>query len=332
MRWNMRIAVDGMGGDFAPVETVHGCVLAVQEYGVEVTITGPKEVIEKELGKYEFDRSKIDILDAREVISLDEPPVMGMRRKKDSSLRRAFDLVKEGKADAVVSAGSTGALLAGGLLVIGRIKGIDRAALAALIPGRNGHFMVLDLGANADIKPQNLVEFAKMGRVYFESVLGYIKPKVGLVNIGAEEEKGNELTKAGYQLLKADKTINFIGNVEPREITDGDVQILVCDGFTGNTILKMYEGVVKNLMSMIKEAMLSTPRGKVGALLVKPALKEFLKAHDYKEEGGAALFGVDGLVIKAHGTSDARAYKNAIRQAKRLHDRNFLAVYKDNMK
>lgn len=328
----MRIAVDGMGGDFAPVETVHGCVLAVQEYGVEVTITGPKEVIEKELGKYEFDRSKIDILDAREVISLDEAPVMAMRRKKDSSLRRAFDLVKEGKADAVVSAGSTGALLAGGLLVIGRIKGIDRAALAALIPGKNGHFMVLDLGANADIKPQNLVEFAKMGRVYFESVLGYIKPKVGLVNIGAEEEKGNELTKAGYQLLKADKTINFIGNVEPREITDGDVQILVCDGFTGNTILKMYEGVVKNLMSMIKEAMLSTPRGKVGALLVKPALKEFLKAHDYKEEGGAALFGVDGLVIKAHGTSDARAYKNAIRQAKKLHDRNFLAVYKDNMK
>ncbi|HSP47063.1 MAG TPA: phosphate acyltransferase PlsX, partial [Clostridiaceae bacterium] len=273
----MRIAVDGMGGDFAPVEVVHGCVLAVQEYGVEVTITGPKEVIEKELSKYEFDRSKIDILDAREVISLEEAPVMAMRRKKDSSLRRAFDLVKEKKADAVVSAGSTGALLAGGLLVIGRIKGIDRAALAALIPGKNGHFMLLDLGANADIKPQNLVEFAKMGRVYFESVLGYIKPKVGLVNIGAEEEKGNELTKAGYQLLKADKTINFIGNVEPREITDGDVQILVCDGFTGNTILKMYEGVVKNLMSMIKEAMLSTPRGKVGALLVKPALKEFLK-------------------------------------------------------
>lgn len=328
----MRIAVDGMGGDFAPVEVVHGCVLAVQEYGVEVTITGPKEVIEKELAKYEFDHSKIDILDAREVISLEEAPVMAMRRKKDSSLRRAFDLVKEGKADAVVSAGSTGALLAGGLLVIGRIKGIDRAALAALIPGKNGHFMVLDLGANADIKPQNLVEFAKMGRVYFESVLGYIKPKVGLVNIGAEEEKGNELTKAGYQLLKADKTINFIGNVEPREITDGDVQILVCDGFTGNTILKMYEGVVKNLMSMIKEAMLSTPRGKVGALLVKPALKEFLKTHDYKEEGGAALFGVDGLVIKAHGTSDARAYKNAIRQAKKLYDRNFLSVYKDNMK
>lgn len=328
----MRIAVDGMGGDFAPVEVVHGCVLAVKEYGVEVTITGPKEVIEKELAKYEFDHSKIEILDAREVISLDEAPVMAMRRKKDSSLRRAFDLVKEGKADAVVSAGSTGALLAGGLLVIGRIKGIDRAALAALIPGKNGHFMVLDLGANADIKPQNLVEFAKMGRVYFESVLGYIKPKVGLVNIGAEEEKGNELTKAGYQLLKADKTINFIGNVEPREITDGDVQILVCDGFTGNTILKMYEGVVKNLMSMIKEAMLSTPRGKVGALLVKPALKEFLKSHDYKEEGGAALFGVDGLVIKAHGTSDARAYKNAIRQAKKLHDRNFLTVYKDNMK
>ncbi|ETA82022.1 phosphate acyltransferase PlsX [Youngiibacter fragilis] len=327
----MRIAVDGMGGDHAPQEVVAGTIQAVNEYGVNVVITGPKEKIEAELAKYQFDKTKVEILDAREVISLDEAPVIALRRKKDSSLRRAFDLVREGKADAVVSAGSTGALLAGGLLIIGRIKGIDRAALAALIPGKNGRFMVIDLGANADVKPYNLVEFARMGRVYFESVLGFVKPKVGLINIGAEEEKGNELTKEAYQLLKADTTINFIGNVEPREVTDGDVQILVCDGFTGNTILKMYEGVVKNLMSMIKEAMMSTTRGKVGGLLVKPSLKEFMAKHDYKEEGGAALLGVDGLVIKAHGSSDARAYKNALRQAKKLYDRGFLKIYKENM-
>ncbi|MGB4588385.1 MAG: phosphate acyltransferase PlsX, partial [Clostridiaceae bacterium] len=226
----MRFALDGMGGDFAPVEAVKGAIEAIKEYGVDITITGPKELIEAELNKYDYDKSKIDILDAREVISLNEHPVMAIRRKKDSSLRRAMDLVKEGKADAVVSAGSTGAILAGGLLVVGRIKGVDRAALGALMPGKNGHFMIIDLGANAEVKPQNLVEFAKMGTVYFETVKGHIRPKVGLINIGEEEEKGNELTKAAYQLLKEEKSINFVGNVEPREITDGDVQILVCDG------------------------------------------------------------------------------------------------------
>lgn len=327
----MRFALDGMGGDFAPVEAVKGAVEAVKEYGVDITITGPKELIEEELRKYDYDKSKIDILDAREVITLNEHPVMAIRRKKDSSLRRAMDLVKEGKADAVVSAGSTGAILAGGLLVVGRIKGVDRAALGALMPGKNGHFMIIDLGANAEVKPHNLVEFAKMGTVYFETVKGHIRPKVGLINIGEEEEKGNELTKAAYQLLKEEKSINFVGNVEPREITDGDVQILVCDGFTGNVVLKMYEGVVKNLMSMIKEAMMSTTKGKIGGLLVKPSLKEFMKSHDYKEEGGACLLGVDGIVVKAHGSSDARAFKNAIRQGKSFYDRNYLKEFKEKI-
>lgn len=326
------IALDGMGGDFAPKETVHGAVEAVKEYGVKVILTGPKEVLEKELSEYEYDKDKIEILDAREVITLNESPVLGIRRKKDSSLRRAMDLVKEGKADAVVSAGSTGAILAGGLLVIGRIKGVDRAALAALMPGKNGQFMVIDLGANAEVKPQNLVEFAKMGTAYFESLKGLKNPKVGLINIGAEEEKGNELTKAAYQLLKEEKNINFVGNVEPREITDGDVEILVCDGFTGNVVLKMYEGVVKNLMSMIKDAMMSTTKGKIGGALVKPSLKEFMRKNDYKEEGGASLLGVDGIVIKAHGTSDARAFKNAIRQAKNFYDKNYLEKFKGNLK
>lgn len=328
----MRIALDGMGGDFAPKESVHGAVLAVKEYGVHVTITGPKEKIQEELDQYEYDKSRIDILDAREVITLNESPVMAIRRKKDSSLRKAMDLVKEGKADAVVSAGSTGAILAGGLLVVGRIKGVDRAALGALMPGKNGHFMVIDLGANADVKPQNLVEFAKMGTVYFKALKDTSNPKVGLINIGAEEEKGNELTKAAYGLLKEEESINFIGNVEPRDITSGDVEILVCDGFTGNVVLKMYEGVVKNLMSMIKEAMMSTTKGKIGGLLVKPSLKEFMLKNDYKEEGGAVLLGVDGIVVKAHGTSDARAFKNAVRQAKSFYDRKYLEHFKENLK
>lgn len=328
----MIIALDGMGGDFAPQEPVKGAVEAVKEYGVSIILTGPKEVLEEELKKYEYDKEKIEILDAREVITLNESPVLGIRRKKDSSLRRAMDLVKEGKADAVVSAGSTGAILAGGLLVIGRIKGVDRAALAALMPGKNGPFMVIDLGANTEVKPYNLVEFAKMGTAYFESLKGIKNPKVGLINIGGEEEKGNELTKAAYQLLKAEEGIHFVGNVEPREITDGDVEILVCDGFTGNVVLKMYEGVVKNLMSMIKGAMMSTTRGKIGGALVKPSLKEFMRKNDYKEEGGASLLGVDGIVIKAHGTSDARAFKNAIRQAKNFYDRDYLEKFKGNLK
>jgi len=328
----LRIALDGMGGDFAPKESVHGAVLAVKEYGVHVTITGPKEKIQEELDQYEYDKSRIDILDAREVITLNESPVMAIRRKKDSSLRKAMDLVKEGKADAVVSAGSTGAILAGGLLVVGRIKGVDRAALGALMPGKNGHFMVIDLGANADVKPQNLVEFAKMGTVYFKALKDTSNPKVGLINIGAEEEKGNELTKAAYGLLKEEESINFIGNVEPRDITSGDVEILVCDGFTGNVVLKMYEGVVKNLMSMIKEAMMSTTKGKIGGLLVKPSLKEFMLKNDYKEEGGAVLLGVDGIMVKAHGTSDARAFKNAVRQAKSFYDRKYLEHFKENLK
>lgn len=327
----MRLAVDGMGGDHAPQEVVKGCVDAVKAYGVDVVITGAKELIEAELSKYDYDKARIEVLDAREVVSLNEAPVMAIRRKKDSSLRRAFDLVKEGKADAVVSAGSTGALLAGGLLLLGRIKGLDRAALAALMPGKNGRFMILDLGANADVKPQNLVEFAKLGTAYFQAVQDMSSPKVGLINIGGEEEKGNELTKAAYPLLAAEPSINFIGNVEPREITDGDVDVLVCDGFTGNVVLKMYEGVVKNLMSMIKEAMMSSTAGKIGGLLVKPSLKRFLKAHDYKEEGGAALIGVNGIVIKAHGSSDARAFMNAIRQGKTFKEKGLLEKLKENI-
>ena len=310
----MRIAVDGMGGDNSPKVVVEGCVLAVKEYGVEIIITGQEEKIREELKKYSYDESKIKIVDAREVISYNDHPVMAIKRKKDSSLNRALNLVKNGEADAIISAGSTGAFMAGALFIVGRIKGIDRPALAPIMPGKNGPFMIIDCGANAECKPKNLVQFAFMGKIYYEYVLKTPNPKVGLVNIGAEEEKGNELTKAAYKLLKEEEP-NFIGNVEPREISMGEVQVLVCDGFVGNTILKMYEGVASNLFSMLKEEIMASTKGKIGGLLLKPIFKSFKNKFNYEEYGGAVFLGVKGICIKAHGSSDGNAIKNAIRQA-----------------
>ncbi|MFB0958512.1 phosphate acyltransferase PlsX [Proteiniclasticum sp. QWL-01] len=320
----MRFAVDGMGGDHAPAEVVKGCVEAVKELGVDITITGPSDRIEAELAKYDVDRSKISVLHTTEVVGTDEGPVLAIRRKKDSSLRRAIELVRDGDCDGVVSAGSTGALLAGGLFIIGRIKGIDRPALAPLIPGKNGRFMVIDVGANTDCKPVNLHQFAHMGKVYFESILGYVKPRIGLVNIGAEAEKGNELTKAAYELLAGDPALNFVGNVEPRDCITGDVQVLVCDGFVGNTILKTFEGTVKTMLELIKASLMKSARGKLGGLLIKSSLKEMMKQYDYRETGGSAFLGLNGIVVKAHGSSDAMAFKNAIRQAARVKEAGFI--------
>lgn len=320
----MRFAVDGMGGDHAPAEVVKGCVEAVKELGVDITITGPSDRIEAELAKYDVDRSKISVLHTTEVIGTDEGPVLAIRRKKDSSLRRAIELVRDGDCDGVVSAGSTGALLAGGLFIIGRIKGIDRPALAPLIPGKNGRFMVIDVGANTDCKPVNLHQFAHMGKVYFESILGYVKPRIGLVNIGAEAEKGNELTKAAYELLAGDPALNFVGNVEPRDCITGDVQVLVCDGFVGNTILKTFEGTVKTMLELIKASLMKSARGKLGGLLIKSSLKVMMKQYDYRETGGSAFLGLNGIVVKAHGSSDAMAFKNAIRQAARVKEAGFI--------
>lgn len=324
----MKFAVDGMGGDHAPLEVVKGCVDAVAELGVEITITGPADRIEAELAKYDYDQTKISVLNTTEVVDSDEAPVQAIRRKKDSSLRRAIELVKEGDCDGIISAGSTGALLAGGLFIIGRIKGIHRPALAPLIPGANGRFMIIDVGANTDCKPEQLHQFAHMGRVYFEDILGFIKPKIGLVNIGAEAEKGNELTKATYELLVADKGLNFVGNVEPRDSITGDVQVLVCDGFVGNTILKTFEGTVKTMMELIKASLMKTTQGKIGGLLIKSSLKEMMKAYDYRETGGSAFLGLNGIVVKAHGSSDALALKNAIKQAARVAESGFIDHFK----
>lgn len=310
----MRIAVDGMGGDDSPMAVVEGCIQALKEYDINLIITGPEDKIKNELSKYNYDEKRISIIDAKEVISPNEHPVMAVRKKKDSSLNKALNLVKSGEADAIISAGSTGAFMAGSLFIVGRIKGIDRPALAPVMPGKNGPFMVIDCGANVDCKPSNLVQFASMGKIYFQNVCKVNNPKVGLINIGVEEEKGNELTKATYSLLKESEA-NFIGNIEPRDVSNGDVQVLVCDGFVGNAILKMYEGVASNIFSMLKGEIMSSNISKVGGLLLKPVFKSFKKKFDYAEYGGAVFLGIKGICIKAHGSSDANAFKNAIRQA-----------------
>lgn len=311
----MIIAVDGMGGDNAPHDIVKACVQATKELDVNIIITGPFDVIKKELSKYHYDETKIVIENASEVISTNESPVLAIRKKKDSSLVKAFKLVKEDKAQCLVSAGSTGAIMAGATLITGRIKGIERVALAPIMPGRNGSFMIIDSGANVDCKPQYLLQFALMGKAYYENVLKVKNPTIGLVNIGAEEEKGNELTKKTYALLKK-SNFNFVGNVEPRDVSAGDVDILVCDGFVGNTILKMYEGVAYNLFKMLKSEIMSSTMGKIGGIFLKNVFKNFMKKFDYTEYGGSAFLGARNVVTKAHGSSDAKALKNAIKQAK----------------
>ncbi|HDK7161927.1 TPA: phosphate acyltransferase PlsX [Clostridium botulinum] len=327
----MIIAVDGMGGDFAPELVVEGCIQAVKEYeGIHIIITGKKELIKNELDKREYNGNKIEILNAEEVISTNEAPVKAIRRKKDSSMVKALELVKDGKAQAVISAGSTGALMAGATFVLGRIKGINRVCLAPLLPGAKAPFMIADAGANVDCKAEYLVQFAMMGKVYFESVLGVKSPTVGLVNIGAEEEKGNELTKAAYKLLK-DTDFNFIGNIEPRDIPRGEVNIAVCDGFIGNTVLKTYEGVASNLFSMLKKEIMASTRGKIGGALLKPVFKDFKKKFDYTEYGGSPFLGAKGICIKAHGSSDAKAFKNAIRQAKICYDKKIIEEIENNL-
>lgn len=315
----MKVVVDGMGGDNAPYAIVEGAVQAQKEYGIEIVITGPEGLIQKELDKYDYDKSKISILHASEVIGTNEHPAMAIRRKKDSSINKALNLVKNGEADAIISAGSTGAFLTGATLIIGRIKGVLRPALAPIMPGKNGPFMLIDCGANVDCKPKNLEQFALMGKAYFETVMQVNNPSVGLINIGSEEEKGNELTKEAHKLLK-EAPVNFAGNVEPRDIPLGNVNVLVCDGFVGNTVLKTIEGVAGNIFSVLKEEIYSSFKTKIGGMLLKSVFSKFKKDYDYKEYGGAGFLGVKSICVKAHGSSDAKALKNAIRQAKVFYD------------
>ncbi len=309
------VAVDAMGGDNAPVEIIKGAVMAVKESDkVIVKLVGPEDVVNAELARYEFNRDRIEVINATEVIETAEPPVNAIRRKKDSSLVVALNLVKNHEADAFVSAGSTGAVLVGGQLIVGRIRGIDRPPLAPVLPTANGPMLLVDCGANVDARPDHLVKFARIGSIYMESIMGIKNPRVGIVNVGAEEEKGNALVKETFPLLKECTDINFIGSVEAKEIPAGYADVVVCDAFVGNCILKMFEGVGLTLVGELKKSMLSSFRGKLGALLVKPSMKKVLKKYDASEYGGAPMIGLNGLVIKSHGSSDAKEIKNSIFQ------------------
>ncbi|MCI9995016.1 phosphate acyltransferase PlsX [Clostridioides difficile] len=310
----MKIVIDGMGGDNAPKSNVEGAVNAIKEYQVDLIITGDKDLLEKEFSNYEFDRNKLEIVHTTEIIENEDKPVKAIRSKKDSSMVVALNLVKEGKADAIISAGNTGALLAGGLFVVGRIKGIDRPCLCSAIPNvKRGMTLIADCGANADCKPKNLVEFAAMSNIYSRKVLGLENPKVALANVGLEEGKGNDLVKRSYEEIKK-LDLNFIGNVEAREVINAYTDIIICDGFTGNILLKSAEGVALSVMSLIKETFMASTKSKIGALLIKDDLRKLKSFIDYSEYGGAPLLGLNGGVIKAHGSSDAKAIKNAINQ------------------
>ncbi|MBS6599650.1 MAG: phosphate acyltransferase PlsX [Clostridium sp.] len=329
----MKIAIDGMGGDNAPQAVVEGVVQALKEYeDIKLYITGPKDEIEKELSKYTYPKDRVTVVHTSEVISPNEHPVMAIRKKKDSSLVKALNLVKEGECEAIISGGSTGAFLAGCTFIVGRIKGVERPALAPIMPGRNGKFMIVDVGANVDCKPQYLIQFAHMGKIYYEGMFNTKNTSIGLINIGAEEEKGNELTKATYKLLK-EENFNFVGNVEPRDIPKGEVNVLVADGFVGNTALKMYEGSASNILGMIKDEIYSSSIiSKLGAVLLKPVFNSLKVKFDYKEVGGAPFLGVDGICIKAHGSSDGKAFKNAIRQTKLFKENDILNKIKEEFK
>ncbi len=310
-----RVALDAMGGDNAPGEIVRGAVEAVRlRKDIKIFLTGQEEKLRKELSGYTFPDGQIEIVNAAEVIETAEPPVKAIRGKKDSSIVVAMKMVKKGEADAFVSAGSTGAVLVGGQVLVGRIKGVERPPLAPLLPTLNGVSLLIDCGANVDARPSHLVQFAKMGSIYMESVVGKKNPTVGIVNIGAEEEKGNALVKETFPLLKECSDINFIGSVEAREIPYGAADVVVCEAFVGNVILKLYEGVGGALLKKVKGAMMTSLRSKIGALLVKPALKTAMKDFDASEHGGAPLLGLNGLVVKTHGSSTSKEVCNSIIQ------------------
>ena len=310
-----RIAVDAMGGDYAPGEMVAGAVDAANDRpDIRIALVGRQEEVLAELSKFTYNKEQIEVVNATEVIATEEPPVNAIRKKKDSSMVVALNMVKNGEADAFVSAGSSGAILVGGQVIVGRIKGVERPPLAPLIPTEKGVSILIDCGANVDARPSHLVQFAQMGSIYMEHVVGIKNPRVAIVNIGAEEEKGNALVKETFPLLKACPDINFIGSIEAREIPHGGADVIVCEAFVGNVILKLYEGVGATLLGMVKKGMMSDLRSKIGALLVKPALKRTLKSFDASQYGGAPLLGLKGLVVKTHGNSKRLEVHNSIIQ------------------
>lgn len=309
------IALDAMGGDYAPEQTVKGAVEAVNSSDeIRVILVGKQDMITKELEKYEYAKEDIEVVHASEIIDMGDVPTVAIKDKKDSSLVVAMRLVREGKADALVSAGSTGAVLVGGQLVVGRLKGIKRPPLAPFIPTTKGFSLLIDCGANVDARPEHLVQFAQMGSIYYENVMGKKNPTVALLNIGTEEEKGNQLVKDTKPLMKECKNINYIGSVEARELVSGAADVIVCEAFVGNVVLKFFEGLALTLFGSLKEGLMSSTRTKLGALLVKPALKGLKNQFDTSSQGGAPLLGLKGLVVKAHGNSSSKEIEIALKQ------------------
>jgi glycerol-3-phosphate acyltransferase PlsX len=310
----IRIAVDAMGGDHAPREIVDGALLAASLYPVEILLVGRQEDVRAELSRHSSVASNIEVIDAREVVEMSDTPLTPLRRKRDSSVRVCANLVAEGRADAFVSAGNTGAAWTSAKMVIGMIEGVSRPALAAIVPRAKGHTLLLDVGANVDSKSQHLREFAVMGHFYAQMLFGLTEPRVGLLSIGEEEGKGNELTKETFAVLK-ETGLNFIGNAEGRDIFNGNADVVVCDGFVGNVVLKASEALGEMVKQGLREEMTKNPLRKLGYLFAKAGFDSFRKRLDYSEYGGAPLLGIKGGCIICHGRSTAKAIKNAIRVA-----------------
>src|SRR6267143_4804462 len=311
----MKIAVDAMGGDFGPAVVVEGAAAAAREFGAVVILVGDKAAIEREVARVGAGSLGLEIRHASQVVSMGESASQALRRKRDSSLRVAAQLVRDGEASAFISAGNTGAAMAIAMFIIGVLPGVDRPAIAAVLPNHKRFTVLIDAGANIDPKPWHLLQFAVMGHVYARDILGYDNPRVGLLSVGEEEGKGTELTREAYEHLKG-SSLNFVGNVEGRDIYNGRCDVVVTDGFTGNVALKISESLAEMLGSMIKEELFRDTRSKLGAALAMPAFERFRRRIDYTEVGGAPLLGIDGVAIICHGASPVKAIKNAVRVAR----------------
>ncbi|MEW9050436.1 MAG: phosphate acyltransferase PlsX [Neobacillus sp.] len=324
----MKLAIDAMGGDNAPREIVKGAMKAVEAFSdIHITLVGD----ESKINEYLTNPERIKVLHTTEVILATDEPVRAVRRKKTASMVLAAQQVADGAADACISAGNTGALMAAGLFVVGRIEGIDRPALAPTLPTIGGEgFLLLDVGANVDAKAEHLLQYAIMGSIYSEKVRGVTNPRVGLLNIGTEEKKGNELTKQAYELLKG-ANLNFIGNVEARDLLEGAADVVVTDGFTGNMVLKTIEGTALSMFKMLKSSLMSSLKSKLAASVLKPEFKVLKNTMDYSEYGGAGLFGLKAPVIKAHGSSNAQAVYSAIRQTREMVEKNVGSLIKTSI-
>lgn len=326
----MKVALDAMGGDYAPHVEIEGAVLAAKEYGAQIILVGDAEIVDRELSKFDVKDLPIYVKHASEVVRMDESPSKALR-KKDSSMRVAFDLVKNGEADAVVSAGNSGAAMATAMVVLRKLEGVDRPAIATVMPTLKGACVVLDVGANVDCKPFHLAQFALMGDVYAQFLLKKERPRVGLLSNGEEESKGTDLTRETHAILKQ-LPMNYVGYIEGRDIFAGDIDVVVCDGFVGNVVLKTSEGLADAIGKMLKEEISKSMPAKLGYLLSKGAFGRFKKKLDYSEYGGAPLLGIDGVGIISHGSSTSKAIKNAIRVAQEFASSDANKVLLDHIK